>query len=56
MGKKTDQLTENYLKTYGKIQRIKITTSQRNDYSTNCLLDYNYFKNYYKMIPIDLNK
>ena len=26
------------------------------DYKTGCLLDYAYFKNYYKMIPIDLSK
>ena len=27
-----------------------------NDYTTCCLLDYNYFKNHYKMISIDLSK
>ena len=27
-----------------------------NDYTTGCLLDYTYFKKYYKMIAIDLNK
>ena len=27
-----------------------------NDYTTGCLLDYPYFKNYYKMITIDLSK
>ena len=26
------------------------------DYTTDCLVDYNYFKNYYKMIAIDLTK
>ena len=31
----------------------KITTGQGDDYTTGCLLDYNYFKNYYKMIAID---
>ena len=31
-------------------------TGQRRHYTTGCLLDYNCFKNYYKMIPIDLNK
>ena len=29
---------------------------QVNDYTTSCLLDYIYFKNYYKMIAIDLIK
>ena len=32
------------------------TTGQRDYYKTSCLLDYNYFKNYYKMIAIDLSK
>ena len=27
-----------------------------NDYTTSCLLDYNYFNKYYKMIAIDLSK
>ena len=33
----------------------KISTGQGDDYTTGCLLDYN-FKNYYKMIAIDLSK
>ena len=34
----------------------KITISQGDDYITGCLLDYTYFKKYYKMIAIDLSK
>ena len=34
----------------------KIDTGQGDDYTTGCLLDYNYFKKYYKMIAIDLSK
>ena len=34
----------------------KITTGQGYDYTTGCLLDYIYFKKYYKMIAIDLSK
>ena len=34
----------------------KIATGQRDDYASGCLLDHNYFKNYYKMIVIDLSK
>ena len=34
----------------------KIATGQGDDYTTGCLLDYNYFKNYYKMIATDLSK
>ena len=41
-------------RTYDNIR--KIATSQGDDYTTGCLLDYNYFKNYYKMIAIDLSK
>ena len=42
------------LKTFDNIQ--KIATGQRDDYTTSGLLDYPYFKNYYKMIAIDLSK
>ena len=34
----------------------KIRTGRGDDYTTGCLLDYNYFNNYYKMIAIDLSK
>ena len=33
-----------------------MSIGQRDDYTTGCLLDYNYFKKYYKMIAIDLSK
>ena len=29
---------------------------QADDYTTDCLLDYNYFRNYYKIMAIDLSK
>ena len=34
----------------------KNATGQSDDYTTGCLLDYTYFKYYYKMIAIDLSK
>ena len=34
----------------------KIATGQGDDYSTGCLLDYNYFTNYYKTITTDLGR
>ena len=34
----------------------KIATGQGDDYTIGCLLDYNYLKNYYKMIAIVLRK
>ena len=49
-----DQSVRNNLITYGNIR--KIATGQRGDYTTGCLLDYKYFKKYYKMIAIDLSK
>ena len=33
-----------------------VTTGQRDDYTTYCLLDCNYFNNHYKMIAIDLSR
>ena len=49
-----DQPVKNNLRTYDNIR--KIATGQGDDYSTSCLLDYNYFNNYYKMIAIDISK
>ena len=49
-----DQPIKSFIKTYENIQ--KITTGQGDDYTTGCLLDYNYFKKHYKMIAIDLSK
>ena len=34
----------------------KIAKGQGDDYTTGYLLDYPYFKNYYKLIAIDLSK
>ena len=34
----------------------KITIGQGDDYTTDCLLHYTYFKKYYKMISADLGK
>ena len=34
----------------------KIGTGQGDDCTTGCLLDYNYFNNYYIIIAIDLHK
>ena len=49
-----DQPIRNSLITYDNIR--KVPTGQADDYTTGCLLDYIYFKNYYKMIAIDLSK
>ena len=49
-----DQPVKNDLITYENIQNI--ATGQGDDSATVCLLDYDYFKNYYKTTAIDLNK
>ena len=49
-----DEAVKNNLKTYDKIR--KIATGQSDDYTAGCLLDYPYFKEYYKLIAIDLSK
>ena len=49
-----DQPVKNDKVTYENIRRI--TTGQGDNYTTGCLLDYTYFKKYYKMIAIDLSK
>ena len=49
-----DQPVNNNLRTYDNIR--KSLTSQGDDYTTACLLDYNYYSNYYKMRAIDLSK
>ena len=46
--------SKNDLRTYHNIQKIE--TGQGDDYRTGCLLDYSYFKNYYKMITMNLKK
>ena len=49
-----DQPVKNDKVTYENIR--KVATGQGDDYTTGCLLDYTYFKKYYKMIAIDLSK
>ena len=49
-----DQPVKRDMRTYDNIQ--KIATGQGDGYTTDCLLHYNYFNNYYKMIEIDLSK
>ena len=49
-----DQPVKDDKVTYENIR--KIATCQGDDYTTDCLLDYIYFKNYYKMIAVDLSK
>ena len=52
--KNFDKPINSDLKTYESIG--KIGTGHGHDYTTGCLLDYSYFKDYYRMIEIDLSK
>ena len=49
-----EQPVKNDLRTFDNIRKIAV--GRGDDYTTSCLLDYNYFKDYYKMIAIDLSK
>ena len=49
-----DEPIKNDKITYENIR--KVATGEGNDYTTGCLLDYAYLKNYYQMIAIDLSK
>ena len=49
-----DQIVKNILRTYDRIQKIAI--GQGDDYTTGCLIGYNYLKYYYKMIAIDFSQ
>ena len=49
-----DHKVKTDLKTYENIRMI--SKDQGDDYKTGCLLDYPYFKNYLKMVAMDLCK
>ena len=48
-----DKPVKSNLRTYDNIRKIAI--GQRDDYTTSCLLHYNHFNEYYKLIVIDLS-
>ena len=49
-----DQPVKNNFRTYNSIR--KFATGQENDYTSESLLNYNYLRDYDKMIVIDLSK
>ena len=49
-----DQLIIDQIKKYDEIR--KIATGKGDYYITGCLLDYQYFKDHYKLIIVDLSK
>ena len=46
-----DQAIDSDIKRYEEIRKI---TGQGGDYTTGCLLDYDYIKSYYRLIAVDL--
>ena len=50
----SDQPIKSDLKTCDNIR--KTATGEGDDYTTRCVLDYPYFKKYYKLIATDLSK
>ena len=51
---RNDQGINDLIKQYGKVR--KVLTGQGDDYTTECLLDYAYFKDNYRLITVDLSK
>ena len=49
-----DQAIDSDIKLYKEIR--KLTAGQGEDCTTRCLLDYDYIKNYYRLIGIDLGR
>ena len=49
-----DQPINNQIKKYDEIRNV--ATEKGDDYRTGCLLDYQYFKDYYQLIAVDLSK
>ena len=48
-----DQPSDSDIKRYEEIR--KLTTEQDEDYTTVCLLDYDYIKNHCRLISVDLS-
>ena len=49
-----DQSINDQIKKYNEIR--KTATGQGDDYTMGCLLDYQYFKDHYQLIAVDLSK
>ena len=49
-----DQAIDSDIKRYKEIR--KLTIGQGKDYTAGCLLDYDYIKNHYRLIVIDLGR
>ena len=52
MAKTYDQPIDSNIKRYEEIRKLK--AGQGEDYTTECLLGYDYMKNHYKLTAVDL--
>ena len=50
----SDQSIDGLIKQYDKIR--KTSTGQGDDHKTGCLLEYQYSKDHYQLIAVDLSK
>ena len=39
-----------------KLEKLQLENYTRDNYTTGCLLDYQYFKNHYQLIAVDLSE
>ena len=49
-----DRLIDSHIKRYEEIR--KLITGQGEDNTTGCLLDYEYIKNHYRLMAVDLSR
>ena len=49
-----DQPISDKIRKYDEVR--KVSTGKEDDYTAGCLLDYQYFKDHYKLIAVDLSK
>ena len=54
MSSSMEKTTDSDIKRYEEIR--KLTTGQGEDYTTGCLLDYDYIKNHYRLMAVDLSR
>ena len=54
MSSSMEKTTDSDRKRYEEIR--KLTTGQGEDYTTGCLLDYDYIKNHYRLMAVDLSR
>ena len=49
-----DQPINDQIKKFDEIR--KVATGKEDDYTKRCLLDYQYFKDHYQLVAVDLSK